>query len=117
MLRFEDILQILGIIALVVVMTVVIRLRRRGKTTHDVSYAAEHVCQHLKPALDALLARGLIVTQVGQRAREFPLEIHFSDTFDPAALYAKLKLEPPAQVSERNVLFCKDDWCELHPRK
>jgi len=117
MLRSTDILQILGIIALVVVMTIVIRLRRRGKATHDVGYAEENVCEHLKPALEALLARGLTVTQVGQRAREFPLEVHLSGPFDPAELYAELKLEPPVQVSERKVLFCKDDWCEIHPLK
>jgi hypothetical protein len=44
-----------------------------------------------------------------------PLEIHVIPPFDPHALYKDLQLIPPVYVSERNVLFCKEDWCEIHP--
>jgi hypothetical protein len=114
---FTDAMQLLGIAALVIVMVIVLRLRRRGKVTHDTGYATDNVCPHLKPALDALLARGHSIEQVGQKAQEFPLEIHLREKFDPRALYDELKLEPPVHVSERGVLYCKDDWCEIHPHK
>ena len=112
-----DILQILGAIAVVVVMIVVIRGRQRGKAAHDHEYALENVCDHLRPALDQLLARGHAVRRVGQMGRDMPLEVHVEPPFDPQALYAELGLEPPVHVSERNVLICKDDWCELHPMR
>jgi hypothetical protein len=115
MLRPSDLLQIVGVVLLAVVLFSVLRLRRRGKRTHDLTYATENVCPHLKPALDLLLSRGLGIDQVGQKAREFPLEIHLTGPFDPRAVYDELKLEPPAHVSDRGVLFCKDDWCEIHP--
>jgi hypothetical protein len=98
-------------------MVVVVRARHRGKAVHDQAFADENVCEHLRPALERLRADGHLVFRVGQRAREMPLEIHVQPPFDPAALYADLKLEPPVYVSERNVLFCKDDWCEIHPIK
>ena len=112
-----DILQLLGAVAVVVVMIVVLRARQRGKASHDHEYALEHVCEHLRPALDLLLARGHAVRRVGQMAREMPLEVHLAPAFDPQAVYAELGLDPPVHVSERNVLICKDDWCELHPEK
>jgi hypothetical protein len=115
--HLTDILQILGALAVAIVMITVVRARHRGKAAHDVEFAREEVCEHLRPALAHLEAAGHRVVRVGQVAREMPLEIHVSPTFEPAALYAELKLEPPAHLSERNVLFCKDDWCEIHPVK
>jgi hypothetical protein len=117
MLHVSDILQILGAIAVVVVMIVVVRGRHRGKAVHDLGYARENVCEHLRPALEHLLAQGHAVRRVGQTGRDMPLEVHLVPPFDPQALYADLKLEPPVYVSDRNVLICKDDWCELHPVK
>ena len=46
-----------------------------------------------------------------------PLEIHLAPAFDPKAIHDELKLAEPACVSERNVLYCKEDWCELHPAR
>jgi hypothetical protein len=113
--HLTDILQILAAVAAAVVMVVVLRARHRGKAEHDDRYAREHVCAHLKPALLLLEANGHRVTQVGQLGRDMPLEIHVAPAFDPHAIYKELQLAPPVHVSERNVLFCKDDWCELHP--
>ncbi len=115
MLTLTDILEILGVVAVAVTLVLVLQFRRRGKADHDLHYSTENVCPHLKPALDLLLERGNRVKSVGQVAREFPLEIHLVGKFDPQGLYDELKMEPPAQVSERGVLFCKDDWCEIHP--
>jgi len=112
-----DILEVLGVLLAVVVMVVVVRARHRGKFAHDTGYANENVCEHLKPALELLLSRGHEVAQVGQHGPDMPLEIHIRPTFDPQAVYTELQLAPPVYVSERNVLFCKDDWCELHPLK
>ena len=112
-----DILQILGILVGTVVFIVVVRARHRGKAKHDVDYADQHVCEHLRGALELLRARGHRVEQVGQLGDDFPLEIHLRPAFDPRAVYAELRLEPPVYVSERNVLFCKEDWCEIHPLK
>jgi hypothetical protein len=113
--QLTDILQLLGAVAVVVVMIVVVRARHRQKAVHDHGYALENTCDHLRPALELLLARGHAIRRVGQMGREMPLEVHLEPAFDPQALFAELKLEPPVHVSERNVLICKDDWCELHP--
>jgi hypothetical protein len=112
-----DILQILAVLIGTVVFILVVRARHRGKAAHDVDYAQEHVCEHLRPALDLLRSRGHHVEQVGQLGDDFPLEIHLRPAFDAQALYDELKLEPPVYVSQRNVLYCKDDWCEIHPEK
>ena len=117
MIHTTDLLQIAGVIAAMVLMVFVIRARRRGKSKHDLEYAGENVCEHLKPAFDALLARGHGVKRVGQHGPDMPLEIHMEPAFDPAALLAEFKLEAPVFLSERNVLYCKEDWCELHPIK
>jgi hypothetical protein len=100
-----------------VVMVVVVRARHRGKAVHDSAYASDNVCEHLKPALDLLRSRGHQVAQVGQHGPDMPLEVHIRPAFDPNGIYTELQLAPPVYVSERNVLFCKDDWCELHPVK
>jgi hypothetical protein len=112
-----DILQVLAVLIGTVVFILVVRARQRGKAAHDVDYAQENVCEHLRPALELLRARGHRVDQVGQLGNEFPLEIHLRPPFDPQAVYDELKLEPPVYVSERNVLYCKEDWCEIHPVK
>jgi hypothetical protein len=112
-----DILQIALILVGTIVFIAVIRARHRGKAAHDVEYADEHVCEHLRRALEVLRSRGHQVDQVGQLGDDFPLEIHVRPAFDPHAIYQELQLEPPVYVSERNVLFCKEDWCEIHPAK
>jgi hypothetical protein len=113
--NLHDILQILGAVALVAVMLVVVRARHRQKATHDHNFALANVCEHLRPALELLLARGHRVRRVGQLDRDLPLEVHVEPAFDPQAVYTELELEPPVHVSERNVLICKEDFCELHP--
>ena len=40
---------------------------------------------------------------------------HLAPPFDPRALFDELKLAEPVFVSERNVLGCKEDLCEIHP--
>ena len=112
-----DILQILAILIGTAVFIAVIRARHRGKAVHDVAFADQNVCEHLRRALELLQSRGHQIEQVGQLGPDMPLEIHLRPAFDPAAIYKELQLEPPVYVSERNVLFCKDDWCELHPTK
>ena len=105
--------------ALVVVagiaMVFVVQARRRSHARFLQTYADEEVCEHLRPALDLLKSRGAFVVRAGQKARDLPLEVHLSIPFDPNAIYDELKLAPPAHVSERGVLYCKEDWCELHP--
>jgi hypothetical protein len=115
--HLTDILQVLGVLLAVIVMVVVVRARHRGKASHDTAYANENVCEHLKPALQMLEAAGHRVYRVGQHGPDMPLEIHLQPAFDPHAIYKELQLIPPVYVSERNVLFCKEDWCELHPVK
>ena len=116
-MHLTDILQVLAVLLAAVVMIVVVRARHRGKATHDVGYANENICEHLKPALQYLESHGHQISQVGQHGPDMPLEIHVIPAFDPHALYKDLQLIPPVYVSERNVLFCKEDWCELHPVK
>jgi hypothetical protein len=77
--------------------------------------ADDSVCPHLRPAYDLLLSRGHGPVNVGQRHPDLPLEVHLAPPFDPKSVLDELKLQPPVFVSERNVLFCKDDLCELHP--
>lgn len=110
-----DILYALGLLVLVGVMFAVVRARRRDKAAHDQQYSIDNVCPHLKPALETLLARGHRVVRAGQHHPDLPLEIHLEPAFSPQALYDELKLAEPVFVSERNVLYCKEDWCELHP--
>jgi hypothetical protein len=115
--HLEDILLAAGVLLAAVLLIVVVRARHRGKAAHDLRYSSENVCPHLKPALDLLLARGHRVDQVGQLGPDMPLEIHLTPPFDPQAIYEELKLADPVFVSERNVLYCKEDWCELRPLK
>ena len=111
-----ELLKIAGVIAVVIVMIVVIRWRRKTFHAHLDETAEAEVCPHLKPALELLKSRGHRIVNVGQRAEEYPLEIHLAPSFDPAAVARELDLQPPVHVSERNVLYCKEHWCELHPR-
>src|SRR5438874_10988097 len=103
MLSLTDILELAGAIAVAAMLILVARARQRGKAAHDTNYASENVCEHLRRALEYLEANGHRVTQVGQLAREMPLEIHLEPAFDPNAIYKQLQLEPPVYVSERNV--------------
>jgi hypothetical protein len=114
--RLEDILTLAGAVFAAVLLVVVVRWRRKdyGQNTNDLAQA--EVCEHLRPALEHLLAKGCVITRIGQHARDYPLEIHLQPPFDPKAVYEELKLEEPVFLSERNVLYCKEDWCELHPK-
>jgi len=115
--HLTDILQILAVIGVVIVMAIVLRARHKGKATFDNEYAHDNVCEHLKPALAHLESQGHQIRKVGQQHPELPLEIYLHPPFDPGTVYKDLKLEPPVYLSERNVLYCKEDWCELHPKK
>ena len=112
----NDILMLIGVLVAAVLLVIVVRARHRSHARHTHELALQQVCTHLQPALDLLLARGHIVLRVGQKAREMPLEIHLQPPFDPQAIYSELELTEPVLVSERNVLYCKEDWCELHPQ-
>jgi len=113
----KAILQIVGIIAAMVAMLLVMRWRRRTHGEFIAQYAQDEVCEHLRSALELLRSRGHMVVRAGQHHPEAPLEIHLAPGFDPKAVYDELKLAEPVRVSERNVLFCFDDACELHPPK
>ena len=108
-------LQILGAIALAVVLVWAVRWRRRSRGEYLAEVAAAEVCPHLKPAFDLLASRGHAAVNVGQRHPDLPLEIHLAPPFEPRAVYDELKLAEPVFVSERNVLYCKEDLCEIHP--
>ena len=97
-------------------MVVVVRLRRRSHARFLNEFSDHEVCPHLQAALALLKSRGHHVTLAGQRDPKMPLEIHLSPPFDPRKLADELKLADPVFVSDRDVLFCKEDWCELHPR-
>jgi hypothetical protein len=115
--HFDQILMLLGAAAVGVVLVLAVRWRRRGYHATAMELAEGAVCAHLRSAYDLLVSRGHVVVQVGQKAEDYPVEIHMAPPFDPRGLYDELKLAEPVFVSERNVLYCKDDWCELHPKK
>jgi len=102
---------VLAAVGLVVVM----RVRVRGHAEENERLAGEVVCEHLRPAWELLAARGHRATRVGQKTPDLPMEIHVQPPFDPQALFAELKLAEPVFVSERQVIYCKEDWCEIHP--
>jgi beta-glucosidase-like glycosyl hydrolase len=112
----EHILYALAIIG-VIAMPFVIRLRRRSQQRFMADFSDREVCEHLRPALDHLKARGHVVSRAGQKSPDFPLEIHLAPPFDPRRLADELNLTEPVFVSDRNVLFCREDLCELHPVK
>jgi hypothetical protein len=107
--------QLLGAAAVGIVLVWAVRARRRSYAAHLLDVARQQVCPHLRPAYELLAARGHVPVNVGQHHPDLPLEIHLSPRFDPRAVYDELKMEPPAFVSERNVLYCKEDLCEIHP--
>jgi len=111
-----DLLMLAGAVVLAVAFVLVMRLRHRSHAEHVVKVADEEVCDDLRPALSLLTSRGHRVTRVGQKAPDFPMEVHLAPPFEPKALYDELKLAEPVFVSERNVLYCKADWCEIHPK-
>ncbi len=113
----SDILQIVLVIAAVIALGIVIRLRHRSHARFLQDFADHEVCEHLKGALALLESRGHRVARAGQQNPELPLEIHLTPAFSPKAIFEELKLSAPVYVSERNVLFCRDDECELHPPK
>lgn len=112
----RELFKIAGVIVAAILMVIVVRWRRQSFRAHLDEAAEEEVCPHLKPVLDLLISRGHRIVDVGQKHEEYPLEIHLAPLFDPAELVKELQLQPPVFVSERNVLYCKEHWCELHPR-
>jgi hypothetical protein len=110
-----DAVQLLGAVAIAVILVWAVAARRKSHGTFLREAAAERVCPHLKPAYDLLVSRGHRPVNVGQRHPDLPLEIHVAPAFGPQAVYDELKLAPPVFVSERNVLYCKEDLCEIHP--
>jgi hypothetical protein len=114
--RIEDILTLVGVIVAAIALMAVVRWRKRDHGVNLHVLAEEQICEHLKPALDKILAAGGRVTRVGQNGPDFPMEIHVAPPFDPKAMFEELKLAEPVFISERNVLYCKEDWCELHPK-
>ena len=110
-----SVLQILGAVVVAVVLIWAVRARRRSHGVYLADLAATEVCPHLKPVYDLLSSRGHVAANVGQRHPDLPLEIHMAPPFDPRAVYNELQLAEPVFLSERNVLFCKEDLCEIHP--
>jgi hypothetical protein len=112
-----NLLTLAVVIAAAVALIWAMKARRRSFRAHlDVTADAE-VCPHLRPAYDLLLTRGHRVVNLGQRHPDLPLEIHLAPPFEPQAVLDELKLAEPVFVSERKVLYCKEDWCELHPKR
>lgn len=115
-LTFQNIIYVLAIL-LAIVLPFILRARRRQHSQFVQSYSDTEICEHLRPALDYLRSKGHTVVRAGQKAPDFPLEIHLAPPFDPYHVAKELELVEPVFVSERNVLFCREDLCELHPVK
>ena len=114
-MNLEEILLIPGALVLFIAFILIVRARHRSYRRNVQAVAQEEVCDHLRPAYEALIGRGHLVRRVGQKHPDLPLEIHLHPPFEPQVLYDELKLADPVFVSERNVLYCKEDWCEIHP--
>lgn len=111
----SDAFTLLGAILAAAALIVVVRARHRSHAAEQLRLADREVCEHLRPAWDLLKSRGHVARRVGQRHPDLPLEIHVTPPFDPRAICSELNLTEPVALSERNVLYCKEDWCELHP--
>jgi hypothetical protein len=111
----DIILIVLAVIAAIAT-PIVLRLRRRSHEKFLQTFSDQEICPHLRPALELLKSRGHRIVRAGQMREDLPLEIHIAPAFDPQALADELKLQDPVFVSERNVLYCKEDWCEIHPK-
>ena len=111
----SDLILLLGAAALAIVTIVVVRLRQKSHAREVNALADRNVCDHLRPAWELLRQRGHVALRVGQKGPDLPLEIHVAPPFVPNELQAELNLSEPVFVSERNVLYCKQDWCEIHP--
>lgn len=99
-----------------VVLVWAVRARHRSHAVYLREVAEREVCEHLRPAYALLASRGHVPVAVGQKHPDLPLEIHLAPLFEPREVYDVLKLAAPVFVSERGVLYCKDDMCELHPK-
>jgi hypothetical protein len=113
----QDMLMLVAAPAAGVALIFILRWRQKSHVVNIRTMADEQVCPHLRPAYDLLLSRGHVPVNMGQKHPDLPLEIHLGPPFEPRQVYDELKLTDPVFVSERNVLYCKEDWCELHPKK
>jgi hypothetical protein len=113
----SDILQLIGIVIATVAMVIVVAWRRRTHQEFIDKFSDEEICEHLRPALELLRSRGHRVRRAGQRDPQLPLEIHITPPFHPQKVCEELKLQAPVFVSQRNVLYCEVDMCELHPEQ
>ena len=124
MFSLLDILTLAGAAMVGAILVWAVRWRRRDHA-HNLRHLAEQeVCPHLRPAYELLASRGHVVLRVGQKGPDMPLEVHIAPPpgagtppFEPRQVYDELKLADPVFVSERNVLYCKEDWCELQPQR
>lgn len=111
----DDLVLLFGTIVAAIALVFVVRARHRSHADEQRAKADDVVCEHLRPAWALLESRGHRPIRVGQRHPDLPMEIHISPGFDPDALLAELELPEPVFVSERGVLYCREDWCEMHP--
>jgi len=116
LLARNDLILILLVIAATIATPIVLRLRRRSHVKFLQDFSDAEICDHLRPALSLLKSRGHRILRVGQVRPNMPLEIHIAPSFDPRKLADELKLADPVFVSDRNVLYCRQDWCEIHPQ-
>lgn len=110
-----QILHGLLVVAAGVALVFVVRWRRRSHAQFMQKYADEAVCENLRPAYEKLLSRGHVVVRAGQRQPDMPVELHIAPAFDPIELMRECGLNEPVSVSQRNVLYCPEDWVELRP--
>lgn len=111
----NDIILLILVVAAAVTTPIVLRLRRKSHAAFLLDFSKQEVCHHLRPALEWLLSRGHRVVRAGQYRRDMPLEIYLAPPFDPQQVFQELQLSDPAFVSERNVLGCREHFCELRP--
>ncbi|HEX2973027.1 MAG TPA: hypothetical protein VHP11_11885 [Tepidisphaeraceae bacterium] len=112
----HDVVLIVLIIVAVIATPIVLRKRRRSHQRFLEEYCEAEICEHLRGAFELLKSRGHRIVRAGQVRPNMPLEVHLAPAFDPKELAKELDLKEPVFVSERNVLGCREDWCELHPK-